>query len=236
MAGTRDKVILAAIIGGGFAIAAAIVGVLLNHYISATRSTVAQTSQSAIPAGTKTINSSTSSSDKMNKASPSSVDRLRDQITSFSDKMNQASPSAELRLCEKARKKSGVRALDVVENELGLSAAPRSVYGFAHVNKFSCFSDSLILCRKNGGYLWEFHKMQDASVRIIAFVSSDVAAMIQREDRPSGFRATIYNFMWSNAPVLVSLPLVLLNRDKCNTRNIELSDEETVQALDIIFN
>jgi hypothetical protein len=126
-----------------------------------------------------------------------------------------------------------VRKLEVTENDLVFSVAPRGVYGFGYGHSLQYGPGVIKLNRNNEFTKYEYHKLKDGVGEIIGFLSPDVASYIVREDRPAGFHATIYNKKWINAPALVSIPLNIINNS--NNREVILDDGTRFYCLDIIL-
>jgi hypothetical protein len=196
MQGKRDYAIMAAVIGGIFAIIAAVVGALL----------VQHNKPGMVP------NPVVSNSAPI--VTPAPI------VTATDEEQRQ-----------RMRQQHNVRRMEVLENELKFSVAPRGIFGFtqtvfiydpSHLKLKREFSESLD---------FEIHKMTDGNGQLIGFVSPDTAVKLQRDDRPAKFLVTIYNSMWSGASIIVPIRLSDIQKGYSD-RTIQLDDNTRIRALD----
>lgn len=76
--------------------------------------------------------------------------------------------------------------------------------------------------------------MSDGSVRIVGFVSREVALRLRSDQRQKGFRLTLFNLAWPSADYLVALPLtsiaVLLDQRLIRT---DVKEPSLARAMDL---
>ena len=132
---------------------------------------------------------------------------------------------------EEIRREHGVKELDVADNELKLSLAPRGTYSFA--NPTSLFLlDTPIIDRKSTSDDFEIHKLENGKAELVGFVSPDVADHLRRDDNSAKMSFTLYNKAWSRASNIVSVPLDH-SRIKTIGRTIPVDENNNVKALDL---
>jgi hypothetical protein len=216
---SQHKVITAAVIGGVFAIIAAVVGALVTNFAKP------EQKQTAILESPRSVAAVPNIYERPSGADITSARKEPGSVV-------QADEEDQLR--RRLREEHGVRLIEIAENQLKFSAAPRKVYGFDQPMEIHD-SNFLQLNREfSRSIQFEFHKMSDGKGEIIVFVSPDVATMLNRTDRPPGFRATLYNRMWVSAPVIDSIPLNALSKEY-EERTIKFDNNNEVLALDVII-
>jgi len=133
---------------------------------------------------------------------------------------------------QRLRQLHGVRKMEVLENKLMFSEAPRGIFGFAQAG-FIYDPSNLELNRDFRESLhFEIHVMSDGTGQLIGFVSSDAAVSLQSEDRPPRYRVTVYNRMWPGASTIVPIRFSRIQPDY-SSRSIEIGDATRAKALDV---
>lgn len=143
-------------------------------------------------------------------------------------------PGTEEELRANIRLSHQVRRLDVIENELRFSNAPRGVYGFVSQTNLILIETIGITLRREGDFSnsFEIHKLSDGTAELIGFLAQDTASRLSRDNRSPGLQITLYSSKWEGAPSIVSIPMGLLNQD-FDPRTIHLNNESSILAIDI---
>lgn len=210
MQGKRDYTISAAVVGGIFAIIAAVVGVLLTQHTkpTVTPDPVVSTQPPILtPAPTVALTPT---------VPPSPA------IEQIDEELRQG-----------MRQQHNVRRMEIIENELKFSVSPRGIFGFAQ-ESFLEDTSNLKLHRDftYRGLYFEIHKMSDGKGHLVGFASPDIAVKLQREDCPSNFPITIYSCKWSGASNIISIPLSKI-KSGYSGRDIKPDNNISVRALDV---
>lgn len=222
--------IIAAVIGGIFAIVAAVIGALVSKQkgasirLNSVQLQTPITPNLAAPTQPPIVTQVT----QVTQVPLSTLTLYIPQVPIATQPLSTKDREEQQR--QYLRSRQHLRTLEPTEEGLTLSVVACGVFGFAQTGLLQQPS-YLVIYQKDNGTRFEIHKKRDGSGHLVGFISSETASSLERGDRPISFPVTIFASMVKEELKIVSIPLDMIRPGHSNRRLEQLG----ARALDIIL-